>query len=213
MTLQVFSFNPFGTNCFVCHDGPEAVIVDPSSSSDEEHQVVRDYITEIGATVTRILLTHAHIDHILGCRAMADSFGVGVFLHRDDHQLYQAGMTQASVFGIPLDEPPGVSGFLEAGESVRVGGSNWAVLHTPGHSPGSVSFWDEERGAVLSGDVLFKGSIGRTDLWGASLPVLMRSIHQVILPLGDAATVHPGHGPSTTVGEEKVSNPFLTDGG
>ncbi len=211
MTIQAFTFNPFGTNCFVCHDGGEAVIVDPSSSSESEHQVVREYVAKEGLTVTQILLTHAHIDHILGCAAMADAFSVGIFVHADDRIIYHAGPAQSSMFGVALDDLPELQGTLNPGTPVQIGSTVWDVLHTPGHSPGSVSFHDADAGVVISGDVLFSGSIGRTDLFGASLPVLMESIFQVLLPLGDSTVVHPGHGPSTTIGEERVHNPFLQD--
>ncbi len=211
MTIQSFTFNPFGTNCYICHDGGGAVIVDPSSSAQHEHQAVLDYIDREGLTVSELLLTHAHLDHIFGCKAMAEALGVGLRVHRDEKPLLDAAGLQAQMFGVPLDEPPEPSGWLIPGEQVQVGGATWDILFTPGHSPGSVSFYDAAGGYVIAGDVLFAGSIGRTDLMGASLPVLMASIYQQLLPLGDEVRVLPGHGPETTIRRERMSNPFLEE--
>jgi glyoxylase-like metal-dependent hydrolase (beta-lactamase superfamily II) len=211
MTIQSFTFNPFGTNCYVCHDGGEAVIVDPSSSTQPEHQAVLDYIEQEGLTVREMLLTHAHLDHIFGCSAMADALGIEMRVHRDEKLLLDAAQVQGKMFGVPLDEPPQPAGWLVPGEQVQVGGSTWDILFTPGHSPGSVSFYDAAGGYVIAGDVLFKGSIGRTDLIGGNLAVLMESIYQQLLPLGDDVRVLSGHGPETTIRRERLSNPFLEE--
>lgn len=209
MQIDSFAFNPFATNCFVCHDGAAAVVVDPSCSTPDEVARVTSWVAGRSLRVERILLTHAHLDHVFGCRALADAFGVGVWLHRDDAPLLAAAAQQGRMFGVPVDEPPEPEGWLADGDVVRVGGVEWAVLHVPGHSPGSVAFHDARNGFVLSGDVLFRDSIGRTDLWMGSLPVLMRSIFDRLLPLADETTVWCGHGPSTTIGRERAQNPFL----
>lgn len=211
MVVRSFTFNPFMTNCYVCHDGAEAVIVDPSCSSPAERQEVESYVADKKLVVREILLTHAHIDHILGCAALSVAFDAGIRVHRSEAGLLAAAEEQARLFGVTVDRPPDPSGFLEDGEEIRVGDEEWTVLHTPGHSPGSVSFADIAGGYVLSGDVLFHDSIGRTDLWQGSLPVLMRSIFDRLLPLGDSVTVYPGHGPATTIGRERVKNPFLSE--
>jgi len=212
MTVKAFTFNPFMTNCYVCHDAGDAVVVDPSCSTDGERGTVERYVRDQGLEVRSILLTHAHIDHVFGCRALAEAFGVGVSVHRAETGLLAAAKEQARLFGVPVDQPPEPSGILDDGDVVAVGSARWEVLHTPGHSPGSVSFVDRANGFLLSGDVLFRDSIGRTDLWQGSLPVLMRSIFDRLLPLGDDVVVYPGHGPSTTLGRERVRNPFLVDG-
>ncbi|MFT4604312.1 MAG: hydroxyacylglutathione hydrolase [Rhodothermales bacterium] len=211
MTIQSFTFNPFGTNCYICHDEGQAVIVDPSCATEHEQQTVLDYIDREGLTVTELLLTHAHLDHIFGCKVMADALNVGMRVHRDEKQLLDAAQLQAQMFGVPLEQPPEPTGWLVPGEQVQVGGATWEILFTPGHSPGSVSFYDAAGGYVIAGDVLFAGSIGRTDLMGASLPVLMASIYQQLLPLGDEVRVLPGHGPETTIRRERLSNPFLEE--
>lgn len=209
MTIQPFTFNPFQTNCYVCHDAGEAVIVDPSSTNPREHQAVLDYIAREGLVVRHLLLTHAHIDHIFGCAFFAAHFGQGWQMHRGDLPLLRHAEDQARLFGVAVEPPPEPGVFLEEGDTVTFGGATWEVLHTPGHSPGSVSFYDRATGAVVAGDVLFMGSIGRTDLWQGSLPELMASIYQKLVPLGDDVRVYPGHGPATTIGRERRTNPFL----
>ncbi|MBO6575733.1 MAG: MBL fold metallo-hydrolase [Rhodothermales bacterium] len=209
MTLKTFTFNPFSTNCFVCHDGEEVVIVDPSCESEREIRQLLAYVESLGHPVREILLTHAHLDHIFGCAALVRELGCGLRLHRDEMPLYNAASLQAQMFGVELEEPPEPTGFITDGEVIEIGEVRWQALLTPGHSPASLSFYDSEGGYVISGDVLFAGSIGRTDLMGASLPELMRSIYQVLLPLGDRVRVLPGHGPETTIGKERMNNPFL----
>lgn len=210
MTIKSFTFNPFQTNCFVCHDAGEAVLIDPSCHTEAERQMVLDYLDQHALTVRHLLLTHAHIDHIFGCKALADHFGMPWQMHRADLPLLQRAREQAVFFGVKLENPPLPDRFLQEGDTVAFGEAAWEVLHTPGHSPGSVCFHDAAGGFVIAGDVLFQGSIGRTDLPGGSLPVLMESIFQKLVPLGEATAVHPGHGPSTTIGQEVQTNPFLT---
>lgn len=210
MQIRGFTFNPFQTNCYVCQDRGEAVLIDPSCSTDEEMETLEKYLEDLN--VRHLLLTHAHIDHILGCAHFAQKYGEGFQLHRDDEQLLRGAERQAEMFGIGFDAPPEPKGYLEEGDAIEFGGATLEVLHTPGHSPGSICFFNAADRLVVSGDVLFQRSIGRTDLWRGSLPELMRSIFQKLVPLGDDVRVHPGHGPSTTVGEERASNPFLTQG-
>jgi hydroxyacylglutathione hydrolase len=210
MTIQSFTFNPFQTNCYVCHNAGEAVLVDPSSMTAAEHQVVVDYLEHEGLTVRHLLLTHGHIDHIFGCAFFAARFGQAFQVHRDDLPLLRRAEEQGQVFGVAVEPPPEPDRFLQEGDTISFGHTTWEVLHTPGHSPGSVCFYDRAAGAVIAGDVLFQGSIGRTDLWQGSLPQLMASIFQKLVPLGDATAVHPGHGPATTIGRERRANPFLT---
>ncbi|MEX0600570.1 MAG: MBL fold metallo-hydrolase, partial [Rhodothermales bacterium] len=140
----------------------------------------------------------------------AKRYGMGFKMHREDRKLLAAAGEQARMFGVSIEEPPEPEGFLEEGDEVAFGDVVLDVLYTPGHSPGSISFFDAASKQVLSGDVLFQGSIGRTDLWRGSMPELMQSIFQKLVPLGDEVVVHPGHGPVTTIGRERASNPFLT---
>ncbi|MBT8400639.1 MAG: MBL fold metallo-hydrolase [Rhodothermia bacterium] len=210
MQIKSFTFNPFQTNCYVLSDSAEAVIVDPSASSDAEMRVIREYIDTAGLTVKHVLLTHAHIDHIFGVADACSYFDVGYLMHRSDLLLMQGAAEQGRLFGVEIDQPGEPAGFLDEDSTIAVGGEQLTILHTPGHSPGSITFVADGGEVAVAGDVLFAGSIGRTDLWQGSLPVLMRSIFDKLVPLGEQTRVLPGHGPATTVGVELQSNPFLT---
>lgn len=212
MDVQRFTFNPFQTNCFVCSAGREAVIIDPSCMTPDEFGTVESYLDENELAVRHLLLTHAHIDHIFGCAHFAGKFGMDFQMHREDAPLLSRAEDQARMFGVDIESPPTTSEFLAEGDVVEFGDVKLDVLYTPGHSPGSICFYDAQSHAVVAGDVLFQGSIGRTDLWRGSLPELMRSIFEKLIPLGDEVRVHPGHGPDTTIGRERQSNPFLTRG-
>jgi glyoxylase-like metal-dependent hydrolase (beta-lactamase superfamily II) len=209
MIVKSFTFNPFQTNCFVCSVGRSAVVIDPSSAEEAEHREVMDYIVAEDLDVERILLTHAHLDHIFGLAHLCDALNVPFWMHRSDLPLLEHAAEQALLFRAELDEPPAPGGFLEDHGTVNVGANSWTVLHTPGHSPGSISFHDRSEDLVFGGDVLFAGSIGRTDLWQGSLPTLMHSIFQKLVPLGHETRVYAGHGPDTTIGREIAQNPFL----
>ena len=209
MIIKSFTFNPFSTNCYVVESGDDLVVIDPSNHSATEHEHLIAYIEGREGSLKRILLPHAHIDHIFGCARLAEHFNVGIEVHGSETILLERGETQAAMFGVELDRPPRPVRLIEAGETIAFGEVTWEVLHTPGHSPGSVSFVDREAGVTFAGDVLFAGSIGRTDLWQGSLPVLMQSIFGQLVPLGDDMRILPGHGPETTIGRERVSNPFL----
>lgn len=213
MTLKSFTFNPFSTNCYVVESEGEAVIVDPSCMTKQEISAVVDYISQNGFEIRHLLLTHGHIDHIFGCNALSEAYQLEWRIHVDDAPLLENAPLQAEMFGIPLDTPNSPGAALADGDQISFGRMKLDVLHTPGHSPGSVSFSNQKENYVIAGDVLFRGSIGRTDLWKGSLPVLMQSIFQKIVPLGDDVSVYSGHGPETTVGIEVETNPFLTGSG
>ncbi len=211
MQIKPFTFNPFMTNGYVLHANGEAALIDAPSARTEEHEAVLGYLEENGLTVRHLLLTHAHIDHIFGAAFLAERFGLPWQMHRADAPFVERAKEQAAMFGVSIDAaPPLADGFLEEGDTLALGGLKLDVVHTPGHSPGSVCFVVRGEDAVVSGDVLFQGSIGRTEgLPRTSLPELMASIENKLLPLGDGVRVLPGHGPATTIGREKASNPFL----
>ncbi len=210
MIVKSFTFSPFMTNCYVCHDAGEAVLIDPSAATSSEEQAVVEYVRQQQLTIRHLLLTHAHIDHIFSCAFFSAHFGQSFQMHHADVPLVERAKDQAALFGLTIEAPPVPTQFLEEGDTVAFGTATWQVLHTPGHSPGSICFYDADNGLIVSGDVLFQGSIGRTDLWRGSLPELLGSIYQKLLPLGDATVVYPGHGPATTIGRERISNAFLT---
>lgn len=212
MTVELFTFNSFMTNCYVCHDAGEAVLIDPSCASASEREQVVEYLDAHDLTLRHLLLTHGHIDHIFGCAFFADRYDQSFQMHPADCFMLEQAEAQAQSFGVRIDPPPVPEITLEEGDTVAFGGVTLEVLHTPGHSPGSISFHDPASQQVISGDVLFQGSIGRVQgLPQTSLDQLLDSITDKLLPLGDATDVYPGHGPPTTIGEERRSNPFLQD--
>ncbi len=210
MQIQTFTFNPFSTHTYVVASEGEAAIIDAASSRADEHAQVRAYVEENGLTVKHLLLTHAHLDHVFGCAALSEAYGLDWALHPADRIVLQHAGEQARFFGTPLDAPPPATTLpLAEGDAVAFGALRWTVHHVPGHSPGSVAFYDAANGVVFAGDVLFRGSIGRTDLPLGDLPTLQKSLHETMLALPDATRVLPGHGPETTVGYERRHNPYL----
>jgi len=214
VTIRSFTVGPFAENCYVLHDGAEAALVDPGTATDIERKAVEDYVEAAGLSVRHLLLTHAHIDHVMGCRHFAARWGAdaahgGWQLHAADWPLLAHAHVQAEMFGLRIDEPPAPAHALTDDEAIELGGRALRVLHTPGHSPGSVCFHDAAGAIVIGGDVLFAGSIGRTDLWEGSESTLLSSIRERLLVLDDEAIVYPGHGPATTIGRERATNPFL----
>jgi glyoxylase-like metal-dependent hydrolase (beta-lactamase superfamily II) len=200
---------PFAENSWIigCRSTGEAVLVDPGGRVPELLQIAAEEDLDVGA----IWLTHAHLDHVTGVAAAVAELGdVPILLHPEDRPLYEATEQQGMMFGLDVDQPPAPTDWLEAPGSLRLGALEVEVLPLPGHSPGHVGFWIPAARTVVSGDVLFAGSIGRTDLPGGDLATLMRSIHDRLLPLGDDVRVLSGHGPDTTIARERASNPFLT---
>jgi hydroxyacylglutathione hydrolase len=196
----------FVENCYLLADATagEAVIIDPGEESER-------FLLELknrGWTLKAIWLTHAHIDHIMGVGAVHRSTGAPIHLHPSDRPLYDALPQYGSWVGMRLSPAPPPQVELEAGQVLRVGGLEFGVRFTPGHSPGSVSF--VAPGMIFGGDVLFNGSVGRTDLPGGDPATLMATIQSEFLSLPDSTVVHSGHGPDTTVGVERLTNPFLT---
>jgi glyoxylase-like metal-dependent hydrolase (beta-lactamase superfamily II) len=212
MILEVRAVAPFYKNGFVvgCERTREAVLIDPGDEVDELLAAVRD----LDVDVQRVLLTHAHIDHITGVAAAKDAFDVPVFLHQDDQFLYDAASQQGSMFGMHVRQPPPVDVHYDL-TPLYFGDYVVRVHHTPGHCPGGVCLQIGRKGEpgrhLFVGDTLFAGSIGRTDLPGGDHAVLMRSITDVLFPLGDEAIVHPGHGPDTTIERERTGNPFVLE--
>lgn len=196
----------FVENCYLVVDeqAGECAVVDPG----EEAGLILHKLAATGAKPVAIWLTHAHIDHVLGVPRVAAETGVPVWLHSADRPLYDAVPEQAAWFGLEAPALPPPDRTFAHGDTVRVGGLAFQVRHTPGHSPGSVCLVGP--GVVLGGDVLFAGSIGRTDLPGGDFETLIASIERELLSLPEATIVYSGHGPETTVGHERRSNPFLT---
>jgi glyoxylase-like metal-dependent hydrolase (beta-lactamase superfamily II) len=205
---------PFETNCYVLRDADDPArhcwIVDPGAGPGP----VIDAVRRAGLVPQAVLLTHAHADHVAGVEEVRAAFpGVPVLLHRAEHAFLGDPQLNLSAFvGLPVSVGA-ADGALEPGAVLALGGTRWRVLHTPGHSPGSVTLVCDEAGEAIVGDTLFAGSIGRVDFPTSDPAAMHRSLHEVLMALPDAVRVHPGHGPSTTVGRERASNPWLQDDG
>jgi hydroxyacylglutathione hydrolase len=197
-------------NCSIVGDETtrEAVVIDPG----DEIERVQELLAHHKLKVKCIIVTHAHIDHIGGLEMLKRATGAAAMMHEDDLPMYRDLGGLASLLGVPSPGVVEVDQFLKEGDQVRWGSMALEVLHTPGHSPGSLSLHLPGRQPRLfSGDTLFNGSIGRTDLWGGSYQQILKSIHDSLLPFADETEVYPGHGPATTIGEERARNPFLRD--
>ncbi len=212
MNIAKFEFSLFGINTYVVYDPTEkkAAIIDPGMINREEEDAIINFIQKNQLTITHIINTHLHIDHAIGASFAKEQFKVPLFAHKDDEMLGDRLQQQALMFGISEKvEDVSIDSYLQVGDTIKIGAGTLNVLHVPGHSPGSIALFDKEGGFVITGDALFAGSVGRTDLPGGSMPQLMRSIKDNLLTLPDGTAVYPGHGPATTIGREKSSNPFL----
>jgi hydroxyacylglutathione hydrolase len=211
MLLETRDAPPFYKNGYVlaCDETRDAVIIDPGDEVDELLRVVSDRKLH----VRHILLTHAHVDHVSGVARAKAVTGAPISLHRDDLALYDGALQQASFFGLDIVAPPPVDHFYELSVPLTFGGCEVKVLHTPGHTPGGVCLLVGPAGQpgrkVFAGDTLFAGSIGRTDLVGGDHDTLINSIRNVLFTLHDDVEVLSGHGPSTSIGRERRTNPFL----
>jgi hydroxyacylglutathione hydrolase len=208
MLVKKIVVGPLQCNCMIlgCEKTREAIVVDPG----DEHARILAEIEPLGLNVKYLLHTHAHFDHVGATRQMHAKLGAKPCLHRDDEPLYNNLPMQGRLFGLSLEAAPKVEKFLEDDEILSFGEYRFQVIHTPGHSPGGVCFrllgGDE---LLLSGDTLFQGSVGRTDLWGGDSSKLISSIKNRLLVLDGDTKVQPGHGPDTLIGIEKRNNPFL----
>ena len=212
MILETQAVGPFFKNGFVvgCETTREAVLIDPG----DEVKALLAFAERNTLTIRHILLTHAHVDHVTGVAAAKRALGVPVHLHRDDLFLYERAVQSGALFGLDVEPQPPIDAFFEAGEVIAFGGYEARPYHTPGHCPGGVCLQIGRKGEtgrdLFVGDTLFAGSIGRTDLPGGDHATLIASIKTVLFAFGDDAIVYPGHGPTTTIGHERRTNPFLT---
>lgn len=214
LKIRQFAFGPFGVNTYIVFDSDtrDAIVIDPGMTSSAEQSHLDKYIQAENLKVQQIINTHLHLDHCFGDNYVRDKYGVKVAAHVSDAPLGANLASQAASFGIRGidDSPVSIDVRLEEGDIIKVGHSELQVLHVPGHSPGSIILYSPDGGFAIVGDVLFKGSIGRTDLPGGDYATLVNGIKAKLLPLPDNTLVLSGHGPSTTIGSEKRSNPFLS---
>lgn len=208
--IQRFIFNPFQQNTYLLYtDTKECAIVDPGCYTQEERDEMVAFIESKGLNPTLLLNTHCHVDHILGNAFVKRRYNLSPMAHKDEVELLQMAVEHGSMYGFTVDAPPPIGSFIEDGQIIKLGNSDILALYVPGHSAGSLAFVCKEEKIVLTGDVLFAGSIGRTDLLGGDYDQLINSIKTKLMPLGDEFLVFSGHGPRTSIGAEALGNPFL----
>jgi hydroxyacylglutathione hydrolase len=210
MILEMLTVGPFQENCYIIGDEASGVgaLVDPGDEAARIAMAVEGTGLEIGS----IIVTHTHIDHVGAVVALVDEYTCPVLMHAEAEPMLEQLPTQALMMGLRFGKVPTVDRYVEDEEILEVGDLRLRSLYTPGHAPGHLAFYVEDEGLVLSGDALFAGSVGRVDLPGGSMEVLMRSIEERLLTLPDQTVVCSGHGPRTTIGNERASNPFLQGG-
>ena len=206
LNVRTFVSGAFGQNAYIAwRDGGSAVAIDPGA----EASAMADLLSAEGLWCEAILLTHAHLDHIEGVAELVRRTGAATYLHPADLPLYERAVEQGIAFGYRIEQQPPIDHPLEHGQSLDFGGTRFDVRFAPGHAPGHVLFHDPAAGIAFTGDLVFASSIGRSDLPGGNLAQLMTSIREQVLTLPDETTLYSGHGPATTVGRERVTNPFL----
>jgi glyoxylase-like metal-dependent hydrolase (beta-lactamase superfamily II) len=210
MKVQSFTFSPFAENTYILYDDTNScVIVDPGCYGHEEEKQLSDFITTQKLKPVRLINTHCHIDHVFGIPFVTRQYELKPEMHRGEVIVLQFAPQSGMMFGTPVEPMPEPGAFIEEGDVITFGNTKLEVLLTPGHSPASICFYHRESKQLISGDVLFKGSIGRTDLPGGDYETLMNSIFTKLLELDDDVKVYPGHMEPTTIGEERRTNPFI----
>lgn len=210
MEIAIFVFNAFAENTFVIYDeSGECIIVDPGCNDEKEEKTLSDFISAKKLLPKKLVNTHFHIDHVLGNYFVSSKYGLRPEFHKEGMYFFNIQERIADSYGISYRQGPEPQNFLAEGDVIRFGESKLQVLHVPGHSRGSICLYHAESNQLIAGDVLFRESIGRTDLPGGDYDTLISGIRGKLLILPDETVVYPGHGPSTTIGYEREWNPFL----
>lgn len=208
--IKTFTFNPIAENTYVVYDdSAECVIIDPGCYFHDEKEELKHFIDSKGLKPVRLLNTHCHLDHVFGNKFVFDTYGLKPEIHEAEIPILADVPQRSIMFGIPSEKSPEPEKFINDSDLIQFGNTSFKAILTPGHSPGSISFYCEKEAVLFSGDVLFNGSIGRTDLPLANYDQLMQSIHEKIMNLPLETVFYPGHGPSGSLKVEKASNPFL----
>lgn len=208
MIRKTFPVPPLGCNCSILGDPvtKQAIVVDPGGA----HEEILEEVRVLGLTVVTVLHTHAHFDHFLASGEIKKATGANLCLHPKDRELWEMLEMQCRLFNVPYVPVPPPDYWLQDDEKIMLGGLEGSAFHTPGHTPGSMCFYFPDQNLVLSGDTLFRGGIGRTDLWGGDYRAIERSIRERLYALDDKTCVITGHGPETQIGLERESNPFIS---
>ncbi|SDC70633.1 MBL fold metallo-hydrolase [Niabella drilacis] len=212
LQIHRFVFNPFQENTYILYNETgKCLIIDPGFSDETERDTFTRFIDEKKLEPVYLLNTHCHIDHILGNQFVYDTWKLPLHIHQGEQAVLQSGPRVAEMYGFPLEVYTGPLVFLDVTDTILLGSDVITLLFTPGHSPASLSFYHKESGILISGDTLFSGSIGRTDLPGGDFTTLERSIRTQLYSLPDATKVYSGHGPGTSIGHERQYNPFVKE--
>ncbi len=210
MQVQVFVNNPYQENTIILFDATkQCVVIDPGMYTATEQSAVSNFVSQNQLKPVLLLNTHCHLDHVLGNKFIADNYGLNPRYHKGESVIIEAMPAYAPQTGIRYEISPLAESFLEEGEKVIFGNSTLEVIFAPGHSPAHVCFYNAKENILIGGDVLFKNSIGRTDLPGGNHDLLIKNIQDKLFKLPDETVVYPGHGPTTTIGFEKKTNPFF----
>lgn len=210
ITIQSFAFGPFQENTYILYDETkDCIIIDPGCYDDNNRNELASFIEKENLKPVRLINTHCHLDHVFGNGFVADKYNLQLEINKKDEPVLDSYMSTAKMYNLDAQPSPPASVYLDEGDTVEFGNSSLEILFTPGHSPGSITFYDKEQKFMIVGDVLFQGSIGRTDLPGGDMDTLIASIKNKLLPLDNEYVVYNGHGPSTTIGYERDHNPFL----
>ncbi|MBK8485747.1 MAG: MBL fold metallo-hydrolase [Saprospiraceae bacterium] len=210
MNIKAFCFNPFYENTYILSNAEkEAWIIDPGCFDRDEQIEIETYLEDSNLQLTRLLLTHAHIDHILGLDYIFKKYGLKAELHKGEQEVLESASYVSQIYDVPFTPAPYSETYLVDNQVLDFGNEKLICVFTPGHSPASLSYYSKEHNFVSGGDVLFDGSIGRTDLPGGDFDTLISSIKTRLFPLGDQVMIYPGHGAATTIGQERLTNPFL----
>lgn len=211
LKIRSFVFSPIQENTYVLYNEQnECVIIDPGCYFPEEEDELKAFITQSKLKPLMLLNTHCHLDHVFGNKFVAETYGLTLQLHSDEKPLLDYAPTSGLVYNMPFDNYQGEYIYLKEGEIIKLGTDELRVIEAPGHSPGHICFYCEKQNFIISGDVLFNRSIGRTDLPGGNHETLLKNIREKLFVLPDVTKVYSGHGPETTIGEEKKFNPFLS---
>lgn len=210
ITVRSFTFNPFQENTYIVFDETkQCVIIDPGCYDEQERSELTTFIETEQLHPVRLLNTHCHVDHVFGNKFIATTYNLKLEINKQDLPVLNSYLMVAKMYNFNAEPSPEPSVFLDEGDVITFGNSSMEILFTPGHSPGSITFYNKQQKFMIAGDVLFSGSIGRTDLPGGNHQTLINSIKNKLLPLNDDYTVYSGHGNPTTIGKERKYNPFL----
>ncbi len=208
--VEFITVNPFQENTYVLYDETgECMIIDPGVSNAYEEIMLSRLLEEKNLTPVVLVNTHCHIDHVLGNKYVAEKFKLGLGIHEKDRVMLDAAVERSMNWGVDYEQSPDPAYYIKEGETIKFGNTELEVRWVPGHAPGHIVFIDHKDKLVIAGDTLFSGSIGRTDLMFGDFPTLEKAIREQLYTLPDDYTIYPGHGPSTTVGMEKRTNPYV----